>query len=112
MVSTRSLIHWRAASSILALSTRSNCVAERTVICWCSIKLRVTGAAQIGRPSALQTGRFAMKLDLGTIATGALLLAIVGLPGGAQEGQRKIRPFDRLRVRKKQVQVDKTASAG
>ena len=46
MVSTRSLIHWRAASSILALSTRDDgCVAEKTVVGWCSIGLRVTGAA-------------------------------------------------------------------
>ncbi len=45
MVSTHSPIHWRAASSILALSTRDDCcVAEKTVIrCYC-IGLCVTGA--------------------------------------------------------------------
>jgi hypothetical protein len=47
MVSTRGPIHRRAASSILALSTRDDCcVAEKTVIGWCGIGLRVTGAAQ------------------------------------------------------------------
>jgi hypothetical protein len=46
MVSTCGLIHQRAASSILALSTRDACcAAEKTVICWCGVKPRVTGAA-------------------------------------------------------------------
>jgi len=46
MVSTCGLIHQHAVSSILALSTRDKrCVAERTVIVWCGIKPRVTGAA-------------------------------------------------------------------
>jgi hypothetical protein len=54
MVSTHGLTHQRAASSILALSTRNDrCAAEKTVIDWCGVRLCVTGAAQTSGPRHL-----------------------------------------------------------
>lgn len=62
MVSTHGLTHQRAASSILALSTRNDrCAAEKTVIDWCGVRLCVTGAAQRSGPRHLKlsaTGLF------------------------------------------------------
>jgi hypothetical protein len=62
MVSTCGLIHQHAASSILALSTRDlRCAAEKTVICWCGIKPRVTGAALRAALGLLSPLRLAVR---------------------------------------------------